>query len=985
MNDVVLDTARVTPVHVAVRGRARLRVAGLRGSSTAKSTIEASLRRAAGVATATANPTTGNVLVEFDGQLPLSAIIGQVELAIGQGGAGARAKPDGADWHRIGKARVIERSGSSPAGLSSEAARDRLARHGRNELPRLAGRSLGDIALGQVCNLPIALLAGAALLSLATGGIIDALAIAGVVAVNAAIGTITEAQTERAIGALAVRGSGGAPVFRDGHVRRVPIEEVVPGDMLDLRPGTIVAADARVIEARELSVNESMLTGESAPVLKIGTRLAAEVPLADRANMVYRGTNVTGGSGRAIAVATGESTEIGYIQALAGTATRPQTPLQRQLDTLGRQLVWLSAGVCGLVFFTGLIRGYGLLQMAKSSASLAVAAVPEGLPALATTTLALGIERLRRRRVLVRHIKAIEALAAVKVICLDKTGTLTLNRMSVAALFCARKPYRAGDGGAICDAEGFAIDPSSSPDLAKLLELGALCNDTIVTPGAQGYELSGSPTEAALVRRALDSGIDVLALRGAHPTEAADYRTERRLFMTTLHQLDDQRNLAAVKGSPREVLALCRWYLRDGEAVLLTEAERHEFARENARMAEDGLRVLAVAFATKEGSGTAAVAPGLTWVGLVGLADPTRRGMADLISTFHDAGIATMMITGDQSATASAIARELNLGNGEHIRIVEPAEIDRDEEIEDLTKAAHVYARVTPAQKLRIVQALQRSDRVVAMTGDGINDSPALKAADIGVAMGIGGTEAAREVADIVLQDDDLMVLPDAIAHGRTTYGNIRKAIRFLLATNLSEVMVMLAATTAGLGQPLTPIQLLWVNLLSDALPAIGLGLEPPEPDVLKRPPRDPRELIVGRADYGALAREAATISAGALGGYAWGLARHGAGPQARTISFAGLVTAQMLHALTSRSSDHGLFMREGSPRNPTLTATLVLSFLAQGAAMLVPGIRNLLGLAALDAADALVTLAAGTVPYLVNEAMKAKQGQSPRGGGLRA
>lgn len=963
----------LTAIHVAVPGRARLSVPGLKGSKSIKRRLESALIGSAGILAVSASTVTGNILVHYDRRANLTLVTETIEQLLRREGTGRSGDRmtllRAGNWHLMQATQVLRRFRSSMSGLSPEVSKYRLEHHGANVLPGIRRRARLEMLLGQLQSLPVALLIGAAALSAATGGVADAVVIICVVALNTGIGYVTESQAERTISSLSKRIGYPVPVMRDGRQQSISVESAVPGDLLELRPGVVVAADARVVAANGLTLNEAMLTGESAPVLKRSERLdKPDVALAERSNMVYGGTIVTGGSGLAVVVATGPRTEIGHIQALIGEATNPETPLQRQLRGLGPPLVWIAGGACGLVFLIGLLRGYGLLQTVKDSIALAVAAVPEGLPTLATTTLALGVEQMRRRKVLVRRLEAVETLASVQVVCLDKTGTMTLNRMTIAEISCGGKIYRANDG-EVLDREGQRVELAKTPELKRLAEIVALCNETVIARNQNGSELTGSPTESALVEFALNLGLDVSALRRQHLLLHVTYRSEQRLFMVTLHEAGPNRALAAVKGSPEEVLALCRWVDRGHEHAPMTEAERQSIEQQNSRFADDGQRVLGVAYAELPDHSIphAGIPPELTWVGLIGMADPLRPGVTELLGVLRRAGISPVMITGDQRGTAAAIARKLDLGNGE-LRIFDSAEFRG---VPELSQAPHVFARVTPAQKLQIVRALQHAGLVVAMTGDGVNDSPALKAADIGIAMGHSGSEAAREVAHIVLQDDNLMSLAPAIEQGRTTYNNIQKAIRFLLATNLSEILVMLTASAAGFGQPLAPAQLLWINLLSDVLPALALGLEPAEPNIMSTPPRDPNEAIIGSRDFQSLGRESALMSAGALAAYGYGVSKYGATSRTRTICLASLITAQLLHALTCRSRQHGPFSKQ-LPPNHLLSGVLAFSFLAQAGAMFLPPIRRLLGIAPIGVADALAALITGVIPFLANEALKA-------------
>ena len=978
----------VEPVHTAVAGRARLRVTGLHRSPVLGNTLERGLRMLPGVRAATANLLTGNLLVHFDPALPLGPIVerttalvrGDVlpprpeEMSVGE------APGDQATgWHARDTADIAAALGTSAtAGLSAEAAQARLTEFGANTLPNPPVRSAFDILLGQFRSLPVGLLTGAALVSVITGGALEAVAILGVVALNGAIGAKVESQSERTIQSLSDTGARAAVVLRAGTEAEVPVETVVPGDLLVLRRGTVVPADARVVAAQDLTVSEALLTGESLPVRKTADPLPRQgLPLGERANMVHRGTVVTGGGGRAIATATGTRTEMGRIQYLAGGAAPPQTPMQRQLEDVGQRVVWLALGVSAAVFGTGLLRGFGALQMVRSAVSLAVAAVPEGLPTVATTTLALGVEEMRRRDVLVRRLDAVETLASVSVVCFDKTGTLTLNRMSCAAVALGAEESMLQVCGDIAPMEARRSD-----ELRRLLEIGVLCSETQIEqrPDGRPPSLNGSATENALVQMALDLDLDPAALRYRHQRIALRQRTETYRFMASTHrQPGRDTGLVAVKGSPEDVLALCTWRLRGGERHPLTEEDRAAIRRTNAAMANRALRVLGFAFRDDATGNGEAPAEGLTWVGLAGMADPVRPGIAGLMRVLHRAGIHAVMMTGDQVPTARAVARELDLAQAGEPEVLDLAEFERlsPGEIAAAVRRAHVLARVSPAQKLQVIQALQGAGLVVAMIGDGINDSPALKAADVGIAMGRDGTDAAREVADVVLQADDLAALAVAIERGRATYGNVRRSIRYLLGTNLSEIGVVLAATAAGIAEPLSVPQLLWINLITDILPGLGLALEPPRPGLMHQPPQPVEEAVLRSRDLTAIAGEGAVLASGALLACGWGALRHGSGPEARTMTFGSLVTAQLLHALSCRPGAAG---GARPPANPALSATLGVTALAQGAALLVPSLRRLLSIAPLGPLDIAVTLGTGVLPYLVNGAFTrpARHGAAP-------
>ncbi len=1006
------SVAGVVVLHGEVPGRLRLRVEGLKRSAACKRSLEDGLPAVPGVRCCQASIWTGTVLVHFDPDTPIERVIAAVARTApaaaansgpgpGPGPWAGAARPDrerrrrsdeqrgrrvapatppalpgqaGPPWHTWDGDAVLRRFEADLShGLTAEAAAERLRRCGPNAQPPPVRPSRFALLLEQFATWPVGLLAVSAAVSVATGGIIDAIAIMGIVAINAGIGYVTETQTERTIRSLAGPTSYPIKVRRDGDVREVDVASVVPGDILVLQPGGRVAADARIVMARNLSIDESALTGESVPADKLPARLErADAPLGDRHNMAYRGTVTTGGFGLAVTVATGPHTEISQVERLAGETEAPQTPMQRQLGRLGTQLALLSGGVCAGVFVLGLLRSFGLVQMLKESIALAVAAVPEGLPAMATTTLALGIRDMRRHGVLIRRLDAIETLGAIEVLCLDKTGTLTRNRMTVVAIHAGMARYRVDDGHIEPEHGASQGGPGA---VHRLIEIAALCNEAELVEGPEGPVVAGSATEGALVRLALDTGVDVASLRRSLPRRRISYRAEGRRFMSTSHALDDGRVLVAVKGSPQEVLDRCQIHARGGEHCPLTADDREAIARANEHMAQQALRVLGCAFAEVAAADDGEHEPDeLVWLGLIGMADPVRPGVREVIGEFQRAGIDTMMITGDQSATAYAIARDLDLSQGRSVEILDSADLERidPEVLKALAVRANVFARVTPFHKLRIVQALQRGGRVVAMTGDGINDGPALKAADVGVAMGRGGTDVARDIADVVLEDDDLATMATAIARGRSIYGNTRKAIHFLLATNLSEILMVLGATALGVGQVLSPMQLLWINLISDVFPALALALEPPEPDIMRQPPRDPDEQILSSKDFRRLGVEATVLTAGPLAAYGLAAARYGPGPLAGTIAFNSLVTAQMLHAVTSRSEYHTiLFDRERLPPNPYLRTALLGSFAAQGAVLTLPPLQRLLGTVPLGPADLALTAGAGVLPFAVNELIR--------------
>ncbi|MBB4189342.1 Ca2+-transporting ATPase [Sinorhizobium terangae] len=978
----VADAVAPTPVsirlvHAAAPGRARLHIDALVESNQVQRFLERTLPAIGGVSGAAASPLTGNLLVHYDPATPLEAIIGRI-IELLQSGIGP-SDDDSRDkkgWHHLDtEAVATDLATSRTRGLSEDEARERLVAAGSNALPALPTRSNLGIFLAQFDSVPVALLAGAAVVSLVTGALLEVGAILAVMGVNAAIGYRTETGTERIIQSLNLPAPQAARVIRDGDPHEVAAETLVPGDVLMLERGMVVPADARLSAVRGLTVSEAGLTGESMPVRKSDAPVAVTLPLAERTSMVYRGTVVTGGSGTAIVVATGARTEIGRVQQLVGATLAPQTPMQRQMGELGRQLGWLTLYAGGLIVGIGWLRGIALYQAARSALSLVVAAVPEGLPVLAVTTLALGVEDLRRRNILVRRLEAVEPMAAVQVACFDKTGTLTFGRMSVEVAVCGDQIYQAGEGSRLDGHDDAVAHPNGNDCLRRLLTIGCLCSEAEVEADEGDSILNGSATEKALVQAAIDSEIDVAALRRGFPKVSLQQRTETYRFMASAHA-NNGRLLLAVKGSPLEVLDRCRWEgLAGGGRRPLTPERRDRIEGINAELADRALRVLGFAYRDvgDETQDEPAVAE-LTWVGLAGLADPVRPGLKSLMAELHRAGLQTIILTGDQRATARAVAHKVGLNGTGDIDIVDAVDVDRmtEAELAVAARRAQAFSRVGPAQKLKIIRALQQSGATVAMIGDGINDSPALRAADVGIALGRDPYAAARETADVYLATDDLGGLIPAIERGRTTFTNIRKAIHYLFSTNFSEVLVMLCGMAVGLGEVLSPMQLLWINLISDVLPGLGLAMEPPEAAGMQDGPMVADKALPGVQNLASLTSEAALLGSGAMAAGLYGAMRYGtASPIVRTMTFGALVTAQLLHAITCRSSTRSVFDRGSSPANPALTGILAGSVAAQSAALFVPGIRRLLGLAPLGILDAGIMLAGGTLPFAIAEVRK--------------
>lgn len=852
--------------------------------------------------------------------------------------------PDLAPVFLLERNDVLIRFSTRADGLAAAEVEAIRARLGANVLPQPKGRSRRAILLEQVSTLPVGLLVGSAVLSFATGGAFDALVTLIVVGVNAGIGFATENSTEKLIRRLSRPVEHEVGAFRDGVQVTLSSREVVVGDVVLLAPGTVVPADARLIAANALSVDESALTGESLPVDKTAAALPfTPTAVAERHNLVHAGTVVTGGDGLAVVVRTGASSEAARTRALIGDTRPPRPVTEEKLAALSTKLAVGCLGASGLLLAVSLARGEPFVAAVRSAIALAVAAIPEGLPAVATTTLALGAKAMEKDRSFVRSLPAIEAIGAIDTICLDKTGTLTKNDMAVV---------RAVVGDSRFDiVPGEALAPDAAGDLLALCEAVALCSEAELVPRA------GSATELALLDLAAAAGCDVEGLRSALPLHALRNRNHKRRFMVSEHNGHADDAYLYVKGSPEDVIALCAEERVGGTLRPLDDARRAALIAENDRLAAEGLRVLAAA--SGRGPLGEEAPGGLTYLGLAGLADPIKREAAEAIDLFHRAGIRTIMMTGDQQGTALAVAQQLTLSRTGILHMSSGPEIAALDEaaLGDLALKTSVFARVSPADKLRIVEALQAKGRRVAMLGDGVNDGPALRAASVGVAVGERATSVAREVADLVLAHEDLRELARAIARGRSTQDNVRNSIRFFFSTNLSEILVMLVETLHGRGEGETPMELFWLNLVTDILPALGLALAEPRGDVMARAPLDHRAPLFDGRELSSILADGGTIAASALAGHFISMGTSGIGPRTRTVTFTTLALAQIANAwvLRDRSPDAGEALLISERRlEGTLAGAMGLLVLP----FLVPGLRTLLGVAPATIGD--LALSAG-------------------------
>ncbi|MCQ3922748.1 MAG: ATPase [Rhodocyclaceae bacterium] len=854
--------------------------------------------------------------------------------------------PEPHSWHTRSIDETLALLDAAPQGLTFAEAESRLAKHGPNALPEGGGRSIARMLADQFADFMILVLVAAAVVSGIVGEPSDTIAIFVIVLLNATIGFAQEWRAERAMAALRKMAAPSARVRRDGAVATLPADRLVPGDIVLLEAGNIVPADIRLIEAAQLRHAEAALTGESLPVEKQVAPLAeAQLPLGDRGNMAWKGTLVANGRGSGIVVATGLHTELGRIARLIAGAEEVKTPLQKRLARFGARLAWAVLAICAVVFAAGLLRGEPPVLMFLTAVSLAVAAIPEALPAVVAISLALGAAKMVKQNALIRRLPAVETLGSITFICSDKTGTLTQNRMRAEAFWV--------DGG------DERVDPWPS-----LLRALALVNDAV--PAADGT-LVGDPTEVALLEAAIARGIDHAVQKSQSPRHGEFPFDSERKRMTTVHA-DGAGFLACVKGAPESMLERCPWRLTAGGPVPFDAAEALAQAD---RLAARGLRVLAFAERHMDTlpADIAEAENDLTFLGLVGLMDPPRDEAAQAVDECQAAGIVPVMITGDHPATARAIAERLGIldGGGRVVTGVELAALS-DEAFAAQVKDIRVYARVDPEQKIRIVQALQASGEFAAMTGDGVNDAPALKRADIGVSMGKGGTDVAREASHMVLLDDNFASIVHAVREGRRIFDNIRKFIKYTMTSNSGEIWTIFLAPFLGLPIPLLPIHILWINLVTDGLPGLALAAERAERNIMRRPPRRPDESIFAHGMWQHIVWVGLTMGAVCLLLQAWSIHRGGAHWQ--TMVFTVLCLSQLGHALAIRSERDSTFAI-GFWSNPVLMGAVVFTLGLQLATIYLPALNPVFKTEPLDWDELAICLAASTLVFFAVEAEK--------------
>lgn len=853
-------------------------------------------------------------------------------------------------------------------GLTKKDAQKRLLRDGENSIENDSGRSVLQILLGQFTSIIIWLLAFAAIVAWFTESQLEAIAILVVLILNAIIGFAIEWQASRSLNALRKATHTNSQVRRDGKEQIIDAVELVAGDIVILTAGDRVPADSLLIEAVNLHADESSLTGESVPVEKLVGLCEISAPLAERHSMIFLGTNIVRGRAIAVVTAIGKQTEIGRIGQLINETKFEQTPLEKKLQELGKRLVYIVLFVAVAVMLAGYLRGDNWWLMLEVSISLAVAAVPEGLPAVTTLILALGVLRMARQNAIVRKLSAVETLGSATVICTDKTGTLTENRMTVQEYYLATKLV----------VQFSTNEKENIPDekMRRLLRVSVLCNeasfDLQTTDDTQPI---GDPTETALLVAAHKFGVNIQAERSQykklfeHPFDATTKK------MITVSESEDGEQFAALKGAPAVILKACKNYVDgNGELTILDDEKRDQFIKINDKMADRALRVLA--FAEKPLNGkfvenSNELADGYTFLGFSGMIDPPRKGVAEAIRIAQVAGIRVVMLTGDQINTARAVAEDLRLSNGEDIFALHSDDLKNSEsaEIAEMARKSHVFARVTPEDKLRIVEALQKAGEIVAVTGDGVNDAPALKRANIGIAMGLRGTEVAKESADIVLTDDNFSTIVKAIEGGRTIYANITKFVHWMFSSNLAEIIVIFIPIAIGYPLSLLPLQILWVNLVTDIFPALALAVEPPSSETMTRPPKSAKENFLSAPFLFLISWQSVMLGGMTIGAYFWALQTYGEGSHARTIALLAIVGGQIGHLFNCRSKTRSVF--NGFFSNRYIFGAVAIVIGLQLFALYFPPLARILDTVPPNKADFVMIIISIVLPIMIVEITK--------------
>ncbi|TJX13144.1 calcium-translocating P-type ATPase, SERCA-type [Tissierella creatinini] len=892
------------------------------------------------------------------------------------------------EWYQRNENDLIsELSTDLENGLTSAEVESRLSKYGHNELKEEEKKGLLSKIIAQFTDFLILILIAAALISIFVGEVKDAIVILAIVVVNATLGIYQEGKAEKSLEALKKMASPNAKVVRNGKPEIVPSNTLVPGDIVVIETGDIIPADLRLVESSNLKIEEASLTGESVPVEKNSKLvLDSEVSLGDRANMAYMSTIVNYGRGKAVVVGTGHDTEIGKIATMIQTFEDELTPLQKKLNQLGKLLGTVTIAVVVLVFVIGMLQGRGALEMFMTAISLAVAAIPEGLAAIVTIVLSIGMNKMVERHAIVKKLLAVETLGSTSVICSDKTGTLTQNEMTVTKVYTDDTVLDITGGGYepkgdfVLKGQTITVDKVGS--LQTLLSAAILANDAQIEKTTEGYRVLGDPTEGALVTLAGKAGITRKEINNKFPRiEELPFDSDRKM-MTTFHSnFIPGKVIGFTKGAPDIIISRCTHVLMNNEVVTFTEDMKKKALAANSSFAKDALRVLAYASREydklPEGITSDVNENNLTFVGLSGMIDPPRPEVKEAIKLCKQAGINTVMITGDYKETAFAIAKDLGMAEREDQAMM-GAELNNltDEQLREVVKDTKVYARVSPEHKVRIVSALKDNGDITAMTGDGVNDALALKKADIGVSMGITGTDVAKNTAEMILTDDNFASIVAAVEEGRIIFSNIKKFVFFLLSCNIGEVILVFVSILLKWPVPLLPIQLLWLNLVTDSFPALALGVEKGEPDIMNQKPRDPNEPIIDRGMMVNIIFQSIAVAGGSLLAYYWGMQKY---PQsiehARTIIFTTLITAELLRAYSSRSQKFTL-LKIGIFSNKSMVLATAFAFGLLLLVLYVPFLQDIFYTFPLGITDWEIVLSFAFIPLVVGEIVKAVKGK---------
>jgi P-type Ca2+ transporter type 2C len=880
------------------------------------------------------------------------------------------------NWHNLGFEAVLKNLGSRRSGLAEDEVKERLQKYGHNELKSAKKPPAFLVFARQFMSPLIYVLLVAAVVSVVIRHFTDAIVVFMVLLLNAAIGYFQETQAEKAMGALMEMAAPKARARRNGNIESLPARELVPGDIILLEAGDKIPADARLMEASNLKINESALTGESMPTEKNNAVIPDEAAIADRGNMVYMGTIVTNGRAAAIVVSTGMSTEIGKIATGIQEIKPEQTPLQKNIGKLSRYLVFIFLGVTVLLLVVGLLQGLGWVEMFLLAVAAAVAAIPEGLPAVLTVVLSIGMRTMARRNAIIRKLVAVETLGSASVICSDKTGTLTMNQMTVRRLFTGSRMIEVTGEGYDTIGEfrynGKRLVPEKEGPLHLLLQIGSLCNDAHLVKNGAGSGITGDPTEGALVVSSAKAGMEKEILEKSFPRlDEIPFESER-MYMSTLHVIDG-RTIAYVKGATEKILSMSKSLLRENEVVPLKVVDSQAITATASAMAQDALRVIAMAYVELPQNtlklGDELIKDNLVFVGMAGMEDPPREEARNAISLCKQAGIKVIMITGDNKITAESIARQLELPPGRAVTGVELAKMT-DEELAGEIEHISVCARIEPLHKLRIVNALKSRGHVVAMTGDGVNDAPALKTADIGIAMGITGTDVAKEASDMVLADDNFASVVAAVDEGRAIFTRLRNVLFYSLNTNLSELMVLILAILFVGKSPLLAVQILWINLVTDTAGDIPLGFEPKFGDELKQPPRRPGVGLIFPGLFVRIVFMAVLIGLGSFLIFRWAEPVVGL-LHAQTLVFCSVAVFEWFMAFSARSDEHTV-LQVGIFKNRILMVSIGIAILLQLAVVYVPFLQAAFHTVPLGLGDWGLILAAGLGLFLIEETRKA-------------